>query len=170
MQRSTTPVGASIVLGLGFVVRNGPLTLVVGGGQAVGRAALDATDALASAAAWSFDDAAVTLQDLVIRYQPTGVAAVLDGAESFAFVFDQAEVRCGDTVVTGQGREGWAVEIVSAPYAEVRLASVPLSGPSTEIELRSGLVPGAGAVVPLVGAVQPVVAPVRTPPMPPMPH
>ncbi len=142
-----TRLGVSTIPGSGYVIRTGPLTLVIGSDEPIGRAALAAGDALASQDAWTFEAVAAALQELVVAYRPSGVAAVLDGGEAFAFVFDQAEVRAGAATHKGNGRSGWTVELLTEAPVELRLASVPFSSPSLGTVLRAGMVPGAGAIL-----------------------
>lgn len=152
--------GASIIAGSGAVVRHERLTVVAGGSviqgsNELGHRALAMVDALAEAGTWSFEAVAAALHQLVLDEDPRGVAAVLadDAGEVMLFAFDRASAQGGEVTASGAGRSGWSTEVADGSAIQLRLDNVPFTPAETTTILRSGLVPGAGAVL----SVQPVV-------------
>ncbi len=136
------------------MVRHPRLTVVAGGSviqgsDDLGRSALNMVDALDAAGDWSFEAVAAALHQLVLGEDPRGVAAALadDDGEVLLFAFDRASAQGGDTTASGDGRSGWKTEVASGSEVQLRLDNVPFKAAETDMELREGLVPGAGALL-----------------------
>lgn len=159
------PHGSSIIAGSGAVVCNERITVVAGGSviqgsDELGHRTLEMVDALDSAGTWSFEAVAGALHQLVLDEDPRGVAAVLvdDAGEVMLFAFDRASAQGGEVTAVGSGRSGWATEVADGSAVQLRLDNVPFTPAETTTVLRSGLVPGAGAVLevhPVVSAPSP---------------
>lgn len=166
--------GASIIAGSGAVARHDRLTVVAGGSviqgsDELGQSALRMIDELDSAGDWSFEAVAAALHQLVLAEDPRGVAAVLrdDDGEVLLFAFDRASAQGGETTATGDGRSGWKTEVASDSAIQLRLDNVPFKAADTNIELRAGLVPGAGALLTALPFREPpITAPPFTEPVP----
>ncbi len=148
------PQGASIIAGSGAVVRHERLTVVAGGSviqgsDELGHQTLAMVDALDQAGTWSFEAVASALHQLVLDEDPRGVAAVLsdDAGEIMLFAFDRASAQGGEVTASGNGRTGWSTEVADGNAVQLRLDNVPFTPAETTTVLRSGLVPGAGAVL-----------------------
>ncbi|MDH4075410.1 MAG: hypothetical protein OEW29_05685, partial [Acidimicrobiia bacterium] len=177
--------GAVVGAGNGAVVRAGRLTIVIGPASGpfppdspVPTAALAAADRLDREQAWDFDRVASALHQLVIEFDPQGVAALLDsGPEPMIFLFDRADAleRGPGSGPNSQrrhsasGRAGWTTEVVMGPVVHLSLREAP-AAPSWA-RLRSGLVAGASVTVTLqrpeesVGGPAPEVEAARSTPM-----
>lgn len=133
------------------VVAGGP---VIRGSEDLGRAALEMVDRLDADDAWGFESVAAALHQLVLDHEPRGVAAVLadDDGEVLLFAFDRATAQGGEAVAAGQGRSGWSTEVADGPAVQLRLDNVPFTPADTDIELRWGMVPGAGAILQVLPA------------------
>jgi hypothetical protein len=149
--------GASIIAGSGAVVRHDRLTVVAGGSviqgsDDLGRGALGMLDTLDAAGDWSFEAVAAALHQLVLDEDPRGVAAVLadDEGEVLLFAFDRASAQGGDVLANGNGRGGWTTQVADGDTIQLRLDNVPFKAAENDIELRAGLVPGAGALLSVV--------------------
>jgi hypothetical protein len=159
------PQGASIIAGSGAVVRHERLTVVAGGSviqgsDELGHHTLAMVDGLDQAGTWSFEAVANALHQLVLDDDPRGVAAVLadDAGEVMLFAFDRASAQGGEVTASGDGRTGWSTEVADGSAIQLRLDNVPFTPAETTTVLRSGLVPGAGAVL-TVQSVTPQPAP-----------
>lgn len=136
---------------------------MIQGSDELGHRALAMVDALAEAGTWSFEAVAGALHQLVLDQDPRGVAAVLvdDAGEVMLFAFDRASAQGGEVTASGNGRSGWSTEVADGSDIQLRLDNVPFTPAETTTILRSGLVPGAGAVL--------SVHPITPTPLPP-PH
>lgn len=148
------PQGSSIITGSGAVVCHARLTVVAGGSviqgsDELGHRTLAMVDELAEASNWTFEAVASALHQLVLDTDPRGVAAVLadDAGEVMLFAFDRASAQGGEVTAAGNGRSGWSTEVADGSGIQLRLDNVPFTPAETTTVLRSGLVPGAGAVL-----------------------
>ncbi len=110
--------------------------------------AQDADEVFASIAqrrSWNFDSVASALQELVVRHELHGVAAVLAaGGDPLVFVFDEAMAIYDGSAHGGSGREEWVTELIMGQSVELRLAGTSTMPPQHGTALRDGLLPGSG--------------------------
>ena len=186
---SGTDDGAMIAGTTGAIVRRGRLTVVIGdpgrafdADDSLPQATRAAVESLAQDEAWTFEAVAAALHQLVVDYNPPGVAAFLDLDEDpMVFLFDRGEATeldeeaspdaGGHTSHEADGRSGWTTKIVIGPQVRLQLRGAP--APGGWAFLRDGAVAGAAALTHVSTAAEEEVAapevapPPAAPPAPP---
>ncbi|MCP5035359.1 MAG: hypothetical protein GY939_26470 [Actinomycetia bacterium] len=174
-----TDNGVLIAGANGAVIRRGRLTVVVGNpteaftaSNPLPGATLEAADRLAAADTWTFEEVAGALHQLVVEYNPLGVAAFIDlDDDPMLFLFDQGEGNeleadgkardRGHTQHRAEGRSGWTTTIVSGPIIRIGLKGAP--PPDGWALLREGAVSGTSALARVSMAETPLARPAAPP-------
>ncbi len=144
-----SPQPCEVRSGDGSVVRIGDITAVISGAPSNGRKLLANLLAMIESGTANFESVATALQDTVVAANPQGLAAVLDGPQPVAFLFDRSHLR-GAANLAGNGRSGWTTEVVPPGMVELTVGD-ELGVVDPRIELIQGRVGGTGTTLQLMG-------------------